>query len=86
MKYRFHSIYTKRYNKWFMTSEKQPWNRFMKEEDVKKFRCAIRMIVDGAFEGYDDIALISDEWPRKHVFKLISGLEIVNVHNEMHNY
>ena len=53
---------------------------------LKKNRCAIRMIVDGAFEGHDDVALISDEWPRKHVFKLISGLEIVNVHNEMHNY
>ena len=44
-----------------MTLDKQPWNRFMKEEDLKKFRCAIRMIVDGAFEGHDDVALISDE-------------------------
>ena len=69
-----------------MTLDKQPWNRFMKEEDLKKFRCAIIMIVDGTFEGYDDVALISDEWPRKHICKLISGLEIINVPNEMHNY
>ena len=70
MKYRVLSVCTNRYNKWFMTLDKQPWNRFMKEEDLKKFRGTIRMIVNGAFEG--------------HV-KLISGLEIINVLNEMHN-
>jgi len=69
-----------------MTSEKQKWNPLMKEEDLKKFRCTIRMIVDGAFEGYDDIPLTSDEWPRKHICKLISGVEIVNVLDQMHNY
>ena len=86
MKYRVLSVCTKRYNRWFMTSEKQKWNPFMKEEDLKKFRCAIRMIVDGAFEGYDDMPLISEEWPRNHICKVITGVEIVNVLNEMHNY
>ena len=86
MKYRVLSVYTKRSNKWFMTSIKQMWNRFMKEEELKKFRCAIRLIVEGAFEGYDDIALTSDECPRKYFCKIITGLDIVNVHNEMHNY
>ena len=50
MKCRVLSVCTKRHNKWFMTLDKQPWNRFMKEEDLKKFRCAIRMIVDGVFK------------------------------------
>ena len=86
MKHRVLSVYTKRYNKWFMTLDKQPWNRFMKEEELKKYRCTVRMIIDGAFEGHDDVALISDEWPRKHICKLISGLDIASVHNEMHNY
>ena len=44
------------------------------------------MIIEGAFEGYDDVALNSDEWPRNHICKVISGLDIANVHNEMHNY
>ena len=86
LKYRVLSVYTKRYNKWFMTLEKQPWNQFMKEEELKKYRCTVRMIVDGAFEGYDDVAFDSEEWPRKHICKLISGLDIENVLNEMHNY
>ena len=58
----------------------------MKEEELKKFCCTIRMIIEGAFEGHDDVALTSNEWPRKHICKIISGLDIVNVHNEMHNY
>ena len=58
----------------------------MKERDLKRFRCAIRMIVDGAFEGHDDTPLILDEWPRKHICKLTSGLEIANVLNKMCNY
>jgi hypothetical protein len=86
IKYRVLSVYTKRYNKWFMTSEKQPWNQFMKQEDLKKYRCSVRMIVDGAFEGYEDVALNSEEWPRKHICKHISGVEISNVLNEMYNY
>ena len=86
LKYRVLSVYTKQYNKWFMTSEKQPWNQFMKEDELKKYRCAVRMVVEGAFEGYEDVALNSVEWPQKHICKLISGLEIANVHNDMYNY
>ena len=84
IKYRVLSVHTKRYNKWFMTEEKQTWNRFMKEEELKTYRCTIRMITDGAFEGYDDIPLVSNEWPRKHICKCI--LEIENVYDEMFNY
>jgi len=86
MKYRVLSVHTKRYNRWFMTLDKQPWNQFMKEDDLKKYRCTVRMIIDGAFEGYDDVALNSEEWPRKHICKVISGLDITNVHHEMFNY
>ena len=86
IKCRVLSVHTKRHNKWFMTSEKQPWNQFMKQEDLKKCRCSVRMIVDGAFEGYEDVVLNSEEWPRKHICKHISGVEISNVLNEMCNY
>ena len=86
IKYRVLSVYTKRHNKWFMTSEKQPWSQFMKDEDLKKYRCSVRMIVDGAFEGYEDVALNSEEWPRNHICKHTSGVDIVNVLNELHNY
>lgn len=86
LKHRTLTVFTKRHNKWFMTSEKQPWNRFMKEDELKKYRCAVRLIVDGAFEGYDDVAFDSEEWSRKHISKLITGLDVENVHNEMHNY
>ena len=44
------------------------------------------MIVDRAFEDYDNVALISDEWPHKHLCKLESGLKIIKVLNEIHNY
>ena len=78
MKYRVLSVYTKQSNKWFMTSIKQTWNRFMKDEELKKNRCAIRLIVEGAFEGHDDVASTSYEWSRKHFCKSVTGLYIVN--------
>ena len=86
IKHRVLSVHTKRCNKWFMTSDEQPWNQFMKEEELKKCWCSVRMIADGAFEGYEDVALNSEEWPRKHICKLISGVEIANVLNEMCDY
>ena len=58
----------------------------MKKEDLKKFHCTIIMIVDGAFEGYDNIPLTLNKWLHKHICKLISGVEIVNVLDQMHNY
>ena len=61
MKYRVLLVHTKRHNEWLMNSMKQTWNRFLTEEELKKFRCAIRMIVEGAFEGNDDISLTSHE-------------------------
>ena len=86
MKYRVLSVYKKQSNKWFMTSEKQMWNASMKEEDLKKFRCSVRLLVDGAFEQHEDVPLISNKWPRNHICKVISGLEIVNVLDQMFNY
>ena len=86
MKYRVLSVYKKQSNKWFMTSEKQMWNASMKEEDLKKFRCSVRLLVDEVFEQYKDVLLISNEWPRNHICKVISGLEIVNVLDQMFNY
>ena len=47
-KYRVLSVYAKKYNKWFMTEEKQPWSPFMTEDELKQYRCAVRMVVDGA--------------------------------------
>ena len=44
------------------------------------------MIVDGVFEGYDNAALILDEWLRKHMYKLVSRLQITNILNEIHKY
>ena len=44
-----------------MTDEKQKWDVAMKEEDLKKFRCSVRLLVDGAFEAYDNIPLISND-------------------------
>ena len=58
----------------------------MKEEDLKKFRHTVRLIVDEAFEGHDDVALISNKWPRKHICKVMSGLEIANVLDQIFNY
>ena len=85
-KYRVLSVYTKKYNKWFMTEEKQPWSPFMTKDELKQHRCAVRMVVDGAFDGYDDVDLNSSESPRKHICKIITGLEIGCVHNEFYNY
>ena len=61
MKHRVLSVHKKSSNKWFMTSIKQTWNHFIKGEKLKKFLCAIRLTVEGAFEGHDDVALTSDE-------------------------
>lgn len=58
----------------------------MKKEDLKKHRCSARMTIDSAFEGYEDVAFNSDDWPSEQVCKVVSGLEIANAHNEMFNY
>ena len=36
LKQRALAVCTKRCNKWFMTLNKQPWNQFMKKEELKK--------------------------------------------------
>ena len=50
MKYRVLSVYKKQSNKWFMTSDKQMWNTSMKEDDLKKFHCSVRLLEDRAFK------------------------------------
>ena len=52
----------------------------------KKILCAIRLIINRAFKGYDEVALILDEWWHKYIYKIISGLDIINVHDEIYNY
>ena len=86
VKCRVLSVHTKRHNKWFMTLDKQPQNQFMKQDDLKKCRCAVRIIIDRVFEGHEDMTLNLDEWPSKHACKLASGLDVANVHNGIFNY
>ena len=56
------------------------------EDELKQCRCAVRMAADGAFDGHNDVDLNLSESPRKHVCKIITGLEIGCAHNEFYDY
>jgi len=84
--FRVLAVYTLSYNKWFMTDEKQMWSVDMKPADLKKYRCAVRMITDGSVEDYEDVDLNTSHYELKSVVKIISGLDIIRVHNCLFTY
>ena len=51
-RYRMLFVYAKSYRKWFMTADKQRCSKYMKEDELNKYRCAIGMINDGFIEDY----------------------------------
>jgi len=85
-KYRVLVIYTKQCNKWFMTEVKQLWSKTMKEEELKKYKCAVRMVGDGAVEDYEDVQFNCGDYDRSELCKLIYGSDIVAVHDELFYY
>ena len=58
----------------------------MKEEELKKYLCAVRIIIDRVFKGLDNAALILDKRLRKHMHKLTSGVDVTSALNEMHDH
>ena len=85
-RYRVLAVCTKSHNKWFMIAEKQRWSREMNTDDLKKYRCAIRMITDGYVDDYDDVDLNASDFRLKDVVRVISGLDIINVHSSLFSY
>ena len=84
--YRVLAVFTKAQNKWFMTADKQKWSRDMKPDELKKYRCAIRMITDGYVEDYDDVDLNSSDFQLNDLVKIISGLDIIDVRRSLFSY
>jgi len=84
--FRILAVFTKQYNKWFMTGNKQRWSESMKEVDLKKYRCAVRMITDGSIDDYEDVDLIVPNYSLKCVCKIITGVDILAVHDELFTY
>ena len=80
------SVFKKTYNKWFMTSEKQKWSDDMKKEDLLKYRCAIRMIDDGSVDDYEDVDLFHPNFELQSVCRIITGADILSLHNDLFNY
>ena len=80
------AVYTKSYNKWFMMADKQRWSRDMKEDELNKYRCAIRMITDGYVDDYDDVDLNSSDFRLKDLASVISGLDIIDVQSSLFSY
>ena len=84
--YRVLAVFTKSYNKWFMTEDKQMWSADMKPEDLEKYRCSVRMITDGSVEDYEDVDLNTSLFELKSVARIVTGLDIICVHNCMFVY
>ena len=84
--FRVLSVHKKFYNKWYMASEKQECSMIMKEKDLKKHRCAVRMIIDGTVNDYDEMDLVPTNFHPKTVCKIITGVDILCVHNKMFTY
>ena len=80
------AVFTKAQNKWFMTADKQKWSRDMKPDELKKYRCAIRMITDGYVEDYDDVDLNSSDFQLNDLVRIISGLDIIDVQSSLFSY
>ena len=58
----------------------------MKEDEMNKYRCAIRMIADGFIEYYEDVDLNTKNFRLKDVTKIITGLDIISVRNSLFCY
>jgi len=58
----------------------------MKDSDLKKFRCAVRMITDGTIEDYKNMDLITNEFDLKTISRMISGLDIISIHKSFFTY
>ena len=77
--FRILAVFTKQYNKWFMTDKKQCWSESMKEIELKKYRCAV-------LDDYEDVDLIVPNYNLKCVCKIITGVDILSVHDEFFSY
>ena len=80
------AVFTKSYNKWIMTEDKQRWSPDMKETELKKYRCSVRMITDDSVEEYEDVDLNTNTFELKTIAKIISGVDIISVHNSLFTY
>ena len=58
----------------------------MKEIDLKKYRCAVRMVTEGTVEDYEDMDLVPPNYHPKNVCKIITGADILCVKNKMFTY
>ena len=80
------AVFTKSYDKWFMTEEKQIWSVDMKPVDLKKHRHSVRMITEGSVEDYEDADLNTYHFELKSVARIMSGIYIICVHNCLFTY
>ena len=58
----------------------------MKEKDLKKYHCTVRMIMDGSIDDYEGVDLIIPNYNLKSVCKIITGVDILCVHNKLFPY
>ena len=77
--YRVLGLYTKFYNKWFMTGDRQRWAPTMKEEEKKKYKMAVRMVEPTITGEYEDVDLNDETYKHKNVCKIMDGTMIKSV-------
>ena len=62
-----------------MTADKQRFSKDMREEELNKYRYAIRMIADVFIEDYEDVYLNTKTFRLKGVTRIITGLDVISV-------
>jgi len=58
----------------------------MKENELKKYRCATQMVMDGLIDDYEDVDLIVPNYDLKSVCKIITGVDILSIHDGLFSY
>ena len=58
----------------------------MKEHELKKYCCAVRMITEGLVNDFEDMDLDLPNYELKSVCKIITGVDTLCVHNQLFSY
>ena len=58
----------------------------MKEDELKKYQCIIRMITDSYVDDYDNVDLNSSDFWLKDVARIISSLNIIDMQSSLFYY
>ena len=58
----------------------------MKENELKKYRCTVKIVTDSSIDNYKDVDLIIPNYNLKYVCKIITGINILSMYDKLFSY